>query len=604
MSSTPPPPESVEVNADNLPVMNGTVADLAHPMETENSVEASPVDNSHLETDDDVGDDFLSHLEYRKASPTDILKCVEIVKASTVVFTPPVAGSSSKNALQYRQHHAAPYFRCAMYGYEGQEEHDEEYIIGYITGLRLSRMRDDDDLIDRRPHDPTGPILAIRSVVIREEYRDRGLGMTMMKQYLQKMQQKNESSLEHPISKIVLLCTQEFLMFYIHCGFSVLRLANTSETKKDQEGEGNEPPQQLYYLEKLLIPPPAAVYESRRRSTDQREFNCFIVDSFAAAPGGGNPAAVVILPAGFDHKVKTKWMQMVAAEFNLAETAFCWPKGTRRRTDSIGSQGDESIASVSGKKESRWNIRYYTPKVEMTLCGHATLASAAVLYQTLIPKLLLPSTAIVFHASEDVLTMRLADDETASARVSRVSMDFPPKPPTELSTRDEKATVRNMLKNAFSTDLEPLFVGLSDMGDILVELTPETFNEIGYDSVNYKAFFEWDGYYRGVVICCVAPPETTEESSVDSTSDEEETSCIQIDFFSRFFCPKAGINEDPVTGSAHCTLGPYFSEKLGKEKVIGRQMSARSGVVECYVTPDNITLTGTAITTMNGRLAM
>ncbi|KAG7366839.1 PhzF family phenazine biosynthesis protein [Nitzschia inconspicua] len=599
MSTTPHPPNSVEVTVDMPSMLNDIGPDNDIPMESEEEV----ADISHVQGEE-VSDDFLAHLEYRKASPTDILKCVEIVKSSTIIFTPPIAGSSSKNALQYRQHHAAPYFRCAVYGYEGQEEHDEDHIIGYITGIRLPKIREDNDLVSTQPHDPTGPILAIRSVVIREEYRDRGLSMAMVKQYLQKIQKENETSLEHPISKIALLCHQEFLMFYIHCGFSVLRLANVSETKKEQDGDGSEPPLQLYYLEKLLIPPPAAVYESRRRAADQRELNCFIVDSFAAAPGGGNPAAVVILPASFDYKLKTKWMQMVAAEFNLAETAFCWPKGTRRRTDSVGSQGDESVASSSGKKDSHWNIRYYTPVVEMPLCGHATLASAAVLYQTLIPRLLLPSTAIVFHASEDVLTMRLADEDTASARVSKVSMDFPPKPPTELSTRDEKATVRNMLKSAFSIDLEPLFVGLSQMGDLLVELTPEAFNEIGYDSVNYKAFFEWDGYYRGVAICCVAPPDTEEQSSVDSTSDEGETSELHIDFLSRFFCPKAGINEDPVTGSAHCTLGPYFSEKLGKAKVTGRQMSARKGVVECHVTPDNITLTGTAITTMNGRLAM
>ena len=160
-------------------------------------------------------------------------------------------------------------------------------------------------------------------------------------------------------------------------------------------------------------------------------------------------------------------------------------------------------------------------------------------------------------------------------------------------------------------ELEPLFVGLSDIGDLLVELTPETFNEIGYDSVNYKAFFEWDGYYRGVVICCVAPKEDVCDAAAPDTRDEvkeeeeqEEKPKLAVDFLSRFFCPKAGINEDPVTGSAHCTLGPYYSTKLGKDTVVGRQMSARTGIVECHVTLDNVTLTGTAITTMNGRLAM
>jgi PhzF family phenazine biosynthesis protein len=584
-------------------------ADDNRPLENDET--AVPSETPTAENGQAEADDFLSHLEYRKASPTDILKCVEIVKASTIIFNQPIVGVSSKNALQYRQHHAAPYFRCAIYGYEGQEEHDEDHIIGFVTGLRLPRIESDNDLITSRPHDPTGPILAIRSVVIREEYRDRGVGLAMIKQYLLKIQKGNEASLEHPISKIVLLCYQEFLTFYIDCGFSVLRIANISETVKERgRAELKQPEQPIYYLEKQLIPPPVTVYERASRAMNQRELNCFIVDSFAAAPGGGNPAAVVILPSSFDVRLKTKWMQMVAAEFNLAETAFCWPKGTRKRSDSTGSLGDESIGSSSGaKKESHWNIRYYTPIVEMQLCGHATLASAAILYQTLIPKLLNPSTAIVFHASEDVLTMRLASDDAPSARVSKVSMDFPPKPPMELSTREEKATVRNMLKSAFSIDLDPLFVGLSDIGDLLVELTPETFNEIGYDSLNYKAFFEWDGYYRGVVICCIAPKE--EVGDIDTEGDQVKEEKVQtdkrnlpVDFFSRFFCPKAGINEDPVTGSAHCTLGPYFATKLGKDTVVGRQMSARTGIVECHVTLDNVTLTGTAITTMNGRLVM
>lgn len=555
----------------------------------------------------DFGDDFFSHIEYRKASPTDIFSCVDIVKASTVNFTPSITNVSSKNALQYRQHHAAPYFRCAVYGYEGHEEHDEEHIIGFVTGLRLGRLQSDDDLIRIRPHDPTGPILAIRSVVIREEYADRGLGTHMMKRYVQKLQKENEKSLEHPISKIVLLCHEKFLTFYLDCGFSVLRLANISETRKDPDGQANEPESRIYYLEKQLIPSPAVVYQSKSQALDPRELNCFIVDSFAAAAGGGNPAAVVILPADFDPKLKCKWMQLVASEFNLAETSFCWPKARPRRSESTGSVGDESVSSSSGRKESHWNIRFYTPKAEIAISFHATLASAAILYQTLLPSRgLLPSTAIVFHASEDVLTMRLSEDDAAAIRISKVSVDFPPKPPTELSTQDEKATVRNMLKSAFSIDLEPLFIGLSEIGDLLVEVDPKAFNEIGHDSVNFKAFLEWDGYYRGVAICCVAHSETNEPTleGSEEASGGDMVSSVAVDFSSRCFCPKKGINEDAVISSAFCTLGPYFSEKLGKDKVIGRQMSSRTGIVECEVSPDNVTLTGTAITTMNGRLAI
>ena len=97
------------------------------------------------------------------------------------------------------------------------------------------------------------------------------------------------------------------------------------------------------------------------------------------------------------------------------------------------------------------------------------------------------------------------------------------------------------------------------MGDLLVELSPQAFSDIGYDSLNYKAFLEWDGYYRGIVICCI--PESVESGDCEEagTNKEKDEDLLKIDFLSRFFAPKAGINEDPVTGSAHCSLGPYFA---------------------------------------------
>ena len=317
---------------------------------------------------------------------------------------------------------------------------------------------------------------------------------------------------------------------------------------------------------------------------------CSIVDSFAASPGTGNPAAVVLLPVGIDENEKREWMQKVAAEFNLSETAFCWPTSEREK-----SLRDERSSSSEKEEEIHWNIRYFTPTVEIALCGHATLASAAVLYQTLTPKV---PTAIVFHASEDTLTMQLA--ASPSSRRSKVSMSFPPKPPIELLEEEGKIEVKKMLQSAFSIDLEPLYIGLSDLGDLLIELESSAFNKIGYNSLNYKAFCEYNGYARGVIICCVAPQQQT---SSPSNQDNNNTT-KSIDFLSRFFGPKAGINEDPVTGSAHCALGPYFSKKFKKEKVVGCQMSVRRGIVECDVGSESVTLTGTGITTMTGELFM
>jgi predicted PhzF superfamily epimerase YddE/YHI9 len=218
------------------------------------------------------------------------------------------------------------------------------------------------------------------------------------------------------------------------------------------------------------------------------------------------------------------------------------------------------------------------------------LASAAVLYQTLPDH----KSQTVFHAREDQLIMELAmDDDTpstssssSSSNITKISMDFPLKPPRELTTPEEQSAVQTMLESAFSNvDLEPpLYAGISDTGDVLIELTPKTFQSLGYKgSINYQAFLEWDGYTRGVIVCCIC---------------EDESS----DFLSRFFGPKAGINEDPVTGSAHCVLGPYFAQKLDKKRLIGKQPSERGGIVECLVTPKTIRLTGPAVTTMSGTL--
>jgi len=265
-----------------------------------------------------------------------------------------------------------------------------------------------------------------------------------------------------------------------------------------------------------------------------------------------------------------------AAEFNLSETAFCWP---RNQTQLLS-------------KEVHWNIRYFTPKVEVPLCGHATLASAAVLYQT---RDLMKDCMIVFHASEDDLMIKLAEPkESMSSLKTRISMEFPAKPPKELTKQEDLAAVRIMLQSAFSCQLDPLYIGISEIGDVLVELTPETFKDIGYERINFKALLEWDGYYRGVIVCC--------KYSDSAGSGVEKEGAASPDFLSRFFGPKAGINEDPVTGSAHCVLGPYFSQKLKKTTVLGKQKSERGGVVECLVLNDKVQLTGTAVTSVSGKL--
>lgn len=554
------------------------------------STEYSGIDDSKIISTKSGTDDFLSKIQYRKASPTDILKCVDMLKGNSS----PKVLFSSKNDLQYRQHYAAPYFRCAVYQDE-KHQNGEDFIIGFTTGIRFEMAETDYKTLGRvltntYPHDPNGEVLAIRSCVIGEGYRKKGLGKAMIKDYIETMREitkesSSKSSQIKPILKIVGLCRdQELLPFFMSCGFSVKKADEFIEACTTTDKQKQLQP--AYYFE-LSIANPFAFGVALHNNG----YECYIVDSFASIPGTGNPAAVVLLSENFDPKLKHKWMQKVAAEFNLSETAFCWPKGSNENND-------HGKAITVRKGESHWNIRYFTPKIEIGLCGHATLASAAVLYQIFSFTVLPPGTAVVFHANDDILTMNLAEDDqkdiVPSQRISKVSMAFPAKPTTEISTPEEKAAVRNMLKSAFSIELKPLYIGLSDIGDLLVELSPQEFGDIGYDSLNFRAFFEWDGYYRGIVICCIA----SDSKSCDVNDH------LEVDFLSRFFAPKAGINEDPVTGSAHCSLGPYFARKLKKRKVAGQQMSLRGGIVKCDVSPDTVTLIGTAITTMTGRLFM
>jgi predicted PhzF superfamily epimerase YddE/YHI9/ribosomal protein S18 acetylase RimI-like enzyme len=503
-------------------------------------------------------DDVMSRVKYRVATPTDIFQCFDMEKEA---FSKEEA--ASKNDLRYRQHHAAPFFRCAVLEHD-DEENDEDVVIGYISSTRCEP--DEYDAYETA-HQPEASSLMIHSMVVRKEYQRVGLGQHMTRNYIESVEEFNVTA-ENPISRVILFVKENFLTLYLHCGFSVIR--------PSRDVNGNAP---LYLCEHNLRVP--SFMSKSRHEGGLGGLDCYIVDSFAASPGTGNPAAVVLMPKETQPEAMAKWMHTVAAEFNLSETAFCWPSSDPHSTPS---------------NEEHWNIRYYTPTVEIPLCGHATLASAAIIYQTLKRS---PDYKIVFHAIDDDLIMEQAEaGEDSTAFRTRISMEFPLKPPQEVVTADDKLTIRMMVESAFSCELDPLYVGVSDIGDILIELKPASFHDIGYEKINFKALMEWHGYYRGVIICCLNDGPTDIGENGDSDSEP------RADFLSRFFGPKAGINEDPVTGSAHCALAPYFAHKLGKNMVIGKQTSERGGFVECLLKEDTVLITGTAITTLTGRLWM
>jgi Phenazine biosynthesis-like protein len=171
---------------------------------------------------------------------------------------------------------------------------------------------------------------------------------------------------------------------------------------------------------------------------------------------------------------------------------------------------------------------------------------------------------------------------------------------------EDRTWVEQMLQSSLNVSPEAiLFAGVSEIGDVLVELTTESFLAVPYEGLNFDAMLHCDGYSRGVIICCVArqPHEDIPEDAESGRAVVIQTPPkVAADFFSRFFAPKAGVNEDPVTGSAHCVLAPYFCSKLEKIKVVGKQTSRRCGVVECLLEDTTVQLTGTVVTSVTGTL--
>lgn len=257
----------------------------------------------------------------------------------------------------------------------------------------------------------------------------------------------------------------------------------------------------------------------------------YLVDAFTDRPFAGNPAAVCLPDADPD----PKWMQAVALEMNQAETAFLRPRGN----------GD-------------WDLRWFTPTVEVDLCGHATLASAHVLWTTGRVK---KGNAIRFHTKSGVLTCQSAG--------TRIEMDFPAEPAVAVASPAEEA---------FALGVTPVFVGRNRM-DLFVVLG--TADEVRRLEPNFTEIAKIQA--RGVI--------------VTAKSDTPEA-----DFVSRFFGPQSGIAEDPATGSSHCCLGPYWAKELGKSEMIGHQVSQRGGWIHVRCAGNRVILGGSAVTVVAGEL--
>jgi PhzF family phenazine biosynthesis protein len=262
----------------------------------------------------------------------------------------------------------------------------------------------------------------------------------------------------------------------------------------------------------------------------------FVVDAFTNKPFSGNPAAVVILK---DPKTD-EWLQQVAAEFNLSETAFLWHQ-----------------------ENNKWNLRWFTPTCEVNLCGHATLASAHVLSREL------------GIAHEEFLFSTLSGFLSAKINTASITLSFPkiePKLFSRIYLHRDDVGIKQL-------NLE--FVACYQAGeDIIIEASSE--DEVLNYNLEIEKISRIDA--RGIIL--TAPSKNTER-----------------DFVSRFFAPRAGIDEDPVTGSAHCSLAVLWNKKLGKLSLGAEQLSQRRGFLKLEVHQECVSITGEAVTFARGSLA-
>ena len=264
------------------------------------------------------------------------------------------------------------------------------------------------------------------------------------------------------------------------------------------------------------------------QKSDAMKIPCYQVDAFASAVFRGNPAAVCPLEAWLPDAT----LQNIAAENNLSETAFTVPRG------------DE------------FELRWFTPTLEMDLCGHATLAAAFVLFT----EQKISSNAIRFHSRSGILTVTRDGDV--------LTLDFPARPPQPIAVPEMLAN--GLAARPTSTLKSRDYLAVFDSAETVRALTPDFATLKSLDCL-------------GIIV--TAPG-------------------ADCDFVSRFFAPAAGVDEDPVTGSAHCTLIPYWAQRLGKNKLFARQISRRGGELFCELAGDRVRIGGKAVLYLRGEIVL
>jgi len=443
----------------------------------------------------------------------------ELAALEALCFPPDEA--ASLETIRMRLAVARRWFRVLLTPNSSNDDSTRS-LVGFINGTLCSGAEIEHDSMTT--HDSKGDTLVIHSVSVAPTHRRKGLGLQMLASYVKFVVEEAPE-----LRRIMLLSKPLYLNLYLKAGFQVLRKSPVVHGADE-------------WLELSLD------------LTRARQVHQHIIDAFTSAAFKGNPAAVVFLDKQHGDR-SDEWMQSLAAENNLAETAFLRPMPPTTSQDGV----------------FEFSLRWFTPTVEVALCGHATLAAAHFLVSTgRVPRGI---GRIDFH------TVHSGTLAASCSSDGLIELDFPAQKSTALALEEfeyRDALVR-ALPGVADLQREVLFLGRADTGDLLVELRQESL-VVGAKIV-IAALAEIPG--RGVIITSRGGPS-------------------ECDFVSRCFFPNMGVPEDPVTGSAHCTLAVHYGGQ--GQKMRGYQASKRGGIVGVQVVADRVKLQGNAVTVIEGRL--
>ncbi|EEY61725.1 uncharacterized protein PITG_21166 [Phytophthora infestans T30-4] len=466
----------------------------------------------------------LNHLRLAPLTEEDDIRRVAAMEAASY----PADEAATESGIRFRQKNAGPFFWVS---YLPKDDQESETLVGFVNGTLTAKYQLDGESMSR--HDPHGSLLCIHSVVVNQTFRRRGLATQLLKRYVEVIL----DSQPH-VKRIMLISKANLVGFYVNCGFSVTRLSPVVH--------GQDPWLELSLdCEKARLPP------------------LIQVDAFSSEPFQGNPAAVVLLTSAVYHKAgASEWMQRVAIENNLSETAYAAP---RARTSQTANDVVE------------YDLRWFTPGTEVKLCGHATLSTAFALHDAGHVTL---SQTLHFHTLSGVLVCRF-EVQSESQKV-HVLMDFPEQPTTPAGP----TVVLKELASALGIQPNVIVDVKRATTDLLVRVTSEGFTTLVPDFVQLA---KYDA--RGVAVTAKAPADNA----------------LDVDIQSRFFAPRGGVNEDPVTGSAHCAFGPYWAPLLEKTTIKAQQFTpVRGGYITLDLVaagPGRVLLKGEGVIVLRGQLS-